>query len=203
MRNPWKTQTTRLVYKNPWIRVREDQVIRPDGKPGIYGVVEISPSVAVVALNDSTEVVLVGQWRYTHHKYSWEIPSGAADEQDALSAHASGPNPEAQHTRSMPDVILRAAHRELEEEAGVLAQNWAGLGTVDNSNGVTTDVTHLFLATELTIHPPQPEPEEDLVQRWVPLQEAVEMVLKGEITESGSVAALLKVNHYINHQGGI
>src|SRR5580658_7831539 len=86
--NPWKTIESRTAYENAWLRVREDQVIRPDGKPGIYGVIEIRPSVGVVALNERDEIVLVGQWRYTLNRYSWEIPRGGsrADETDMQQA---------------------------------------------------------------------------------------------------------------------
>ncbi|MGH9652454.1 MAG: NUDIX hydrolase, partial [Bryobacteraceae bacterium] len=61
MNNPWKTLASRIAYENRWIRVREDEVVRPDGGAGIYGVVEIRPSVGIVAMNDRKEIVLVGQ----------------------------------------------------------------------------------------------------------------------------------------------
>ncbi len=64
MRNPWTMLSTREIYKNDWIRLREDRVLRPDGGEGIYGVVEVRPSIGVVALNDRDELLLVGQWRY-------------------------------------------------------------------------------------------------------------------------------------------
>ncbi|MGH8272572.1 MAG: NUDIX domain-containing protein, partial [Gammaproteobacteria bacterium] len=78
MKNPWKTSGSRIVYENRWIRVREDQVVRPDGGAGIYGVVEIRPSVGIVAINSRDEIVLVGQWRYASGHYSWEIPRGGS-----------------------------------------------------------------------------------------------------------------------------
>jgi hypothetical protein len=73
--NPWQTLGTRTVYANPWLRLREDTVIRPDGQQGIYGVVEMNPSVGVVALNDISEIALVTQWRYTLGRMSVEIPA--------------------------------------------------------------------------------------------------------------------------------
>src|SRR5436190_1936425 len=78
-RSPWKTNSSRVVYENPWVRVREDHVTRPGGGPGLYGVIEIRPSVGVVATNDRDEIVLVGQWRYSVDRYSWEIPRGGSD----------------------------------------------------------------------------------------------------------------------------
>ena len=78
MRSPWKTLASRLVYENAWVRLREDRIERGDGRQGIYGVVEIRPSVGVLAVNDRDELLLVGQWRYPHAKYSWEIPRGGS-----------------------------------------------------------------------------------------------------------------------------
>jgi 8-oxo-dGTP pyrophosphatase MutT (NUDIX family) len=171
--NPWKTLTSRTAYENAWLRVREDQVIRPDGKPGIYGVVEIKPSVGVVALNESDEVVLVGQWRYALKRYSWEIPRGGskANETD----------------------MRQAAARELAEEAGVLAAHWEAMGAVDVGNGVLDDVQSLYLATGLTKTSTSFDPEEDISIVWKPFEEAVRMALDGTITEVCSIAAILRV----------
>jgi 8-oxo-dGTP pyrophosphatase MutT (NUDIX family) len=173
--NPWQTKSSREVYKNAWIRVREDQVIRPDGGPGVYGVIEIRPSVGVVAINSSDEVVLVGQWRYALGRYSWEVPRGGSNvgESDMLSV----------------------AKRELAEEAGVLAAKWSNLGSVDICNGVANDVQSLFLAEELSETSMNLDPEEDITVRWVPFTEALAMALDGRITEVCSVAALLMVSH--------
>lgn len=169
--NPWKTNSTRIAYENPWIRVREDQVTRPDGKPGVYGVVEIRPSVGIVALNEREEVVLVGQWRYALNRHSWEIPRGGSfpDERD----------------------MLTVAQRELAEEAGVKAAHWEVLGPVDVCNGVANDVQTLFLASDLSQTPMNLDPEEDIVVAWKPFQEAVDMALDGRITEVCSIAGIL------------
>jgi 8-oxo-dGTP pyrophosphatase MutT (NUDIX family) len=174
--NPWKTLGSRIAYENRWIRLREDEVTRPDGQPGIYGVVEVRPSVGVVAINAAGEVALVGQWRYPVSRYSWEIPRGGS---------------EAGETD-----LLAVAQRELAEEAGVEAARWEILGLVDVNNGITTDVQTLYLATLLTptrgalAH----DPFEQVEVKWRPLSEAVAMVMHGEITEVCSVAALLKVD---------
>ncbi len=83
--NPWRTLGSRVIYTNSWVRLREDTVIRPDGSEGIYGVLEVSPAVGIVAINDGDEVALVTQWRYTLEKMSTEIPTGGS--------HASDPGP--------------------------------------------------------------------------------------------------------------
>ncbi len=172
-RNPWKTTSSRKVYENNWISVREDEVIRPDGKPGIYGVIYIRPSVGVLALNERDEAVLVGQWRYSVDRYSWELPRGGS--------HPGEPD------------MLGAAKRELEEETGVVAANWQFLGTVDNGNGVANDVQSLYLATGLSHTEMNLDPEEDITVQWKPFDEVVEMAMNGGITEVCSVAAILKV----------
>lgn len=171
--NPWKTTATRVAYENAWIRVREDEVLRPDGIPGIYGVVEIRPSIGVVALNQRDEIVLVGQWRYALNRHSWEVPRGGSypGETD----------------------MLATAQRELAEEAGVTASRWQVLGPVDVCNGVANDVQTLYLATELSETPMSLDPEEDIVVEWKPFTEAVKMTMDGRITEVCSVAAILMV----------
>ncbi len=168
----WETLSERVVYENRWIRVREDQFVRPDGQTGIYGVVEIRPSVGVIAMNDRAEIALIGQYRYTLRRYTWEIPRGGSAEGETD--------------------MLAVAKRELREEAGAEAANWRAMGTVDVCNGVTTDVQHLFLADTLTLVQNDPDPEEELTLRWVPMERAAEMVMANEITEVCSVAAILK-----------
>ena len=179
--NPWTTLGSTLIYQNQWLRVREDRVIRPDGKEGIYGVIELPASVAIIALNDRDEVLLVGQWRYTHGKFSWEIPTGSSNPGEA---------------------VLEAAKRELREEGGVLGSVWIPLGTIDNSNGVTTDTAHLFMATQLSHTVRHEDPTEQLSLKWVPFSDAVADVMSGAMTESGTVAAILK-GHFHRCKGGL
>ena len=171
--NPWQTLGSRTVYANAWMRLREDTVIRPDGQHGVYGVVEMSPSVGVVALNDVNEIALVSQWRYTLGRMSLEIPTGGSEAAD--------------------QGVLAAAQRELREETGLSAGSWRELGFIDNSNGVTNDVSHMFLATGLEAGADAQDPAERLALSWLPFGQAVDHVLSGSITESVSVAAILKV----------
>jgi 8-oxo-dGTP pyrophosphatase MutT (NUDIX family) len=170
--NPWTTLKSRIAYANQWVRVREDEVLRPDGKPGLYGVIEIRPSVGVLALNDRDEIALVGQWRYPLNRYGWEIVRGGSDEGDTD--------------------MLEAARRELREETGYDAAGWDPLGPVDVNNGVTTDVQHLFIARELTYCGVHLDPVEDIQTRWVSFDDAVRMALDGGITEVCSVAGILR-----------
>lgn len=174
-RNPWKTLSSRVAYENAWIRVREDDVIRPDGNRGIYGVVEVRPSILVIAINQHDQVALVGQWRYTLDRYTWEVPRGGSSE----------------HETDM----LAVAQRELAEEAGVRAARWVAFGTADIGNGVLNDVQHFFVATELSPVPAHQDDVEEIVVEWRPFAEVIDMVLRGDITEVCTVAAVLKLAH--------
>jgi 8-oxo-dGTP pyrophosphatase MutT (NUDIX family) len=172
--NPWTTVSSREVYRNAWIRVREDEVVRPDGNPGIYGVVTTSLAVGVLALTDADEVVLIGQWRYTLGCYSWELVEGGAhDGEDSLTA----------------------SRRELREEAGYTAAHWERLGPdLALSNSVTDEMAHLYLASGLTAVPRAPEPTEVLRVRHVPFAEALAMVERGELTDVMTVVGLLALD---------
>jgi 8-oxo-dGTP pyrophosphatase MutT (NUDIX family) len=169
--NPWKTLDSRLIYENAWIRVREDNVIRPDGAPGIYGVIETRVATGVLALTPENELYLVGQYRYPLHVYSWEIVEGGADR---------GEEP------------LDAAKRELREEAGLEAKSWRQLGgEVHLSNCFSAERGILYVARDLVEGACDPDATEVLTVRKVPLEEAERMVTAGEITDSMSMIGIL------------
>ena len=170
--NPWKTLSTRIVYENRWIRIREDQVIRPDGEPGIYGVVEYHGCVGVLPIDAEGNVHLVGQYRYVLDRYSWEIPEGGCD---------------------IGEIPEFAARRELREELGLEAGNLELLGRSHLSNSVSDEEAFYYVATDLVQGEAEPEGTEQLQRRIVTFDEALQMVLKSEITDSLSQIAIL---HY-------
>ena len=172
--NPWVTHSTRTVYENPWIRVTESQVTNPSGNPGIYGVVHFrNRAIGVVPIDAEGHTWLVGQYRYTLGSYEWEIPEGGCPEGESS---------------------LEAAKRELREETGLIAGHYRVL--LDNlalSNSVSDERATIYVATDLTQAEADPEETEALQVRRLPLEEAIAMVRRGEITDSISVIALLAV----------
>jgi 8-oxo-dGTP pyrophosphatase MutT (NUDIX family) len=171
-RNPWQTLSSREVYENNWIRVREDIVVRPDGERGIYGVVHFrNIAVGALAVEEDDSIYLVGQYRYTLNRYSWEIPEGGCPE---------GEEP------------LSAAKRELEEETGLKASEWERLGEAHLSNSVTDELAVWYLAKGLTQGRHRPEGTEELQVLRIPFSKALEMVLAGEITDALSRLAILQ-----------
>lgn len=169
--NPWRKISSREVYENPWIRVREDEVVRPDGGPGIYGVVHFRNVAVGVLAVEGDELYLVGQYRYTLDSYSWEIPEGGCPE---------GEDP------------LDAARRELEEETGLRASRWERMGEAHLSNSATDEYAVWYLATGLTQGEQRPEGTERIEVRRVKVREALRMALAGEITDALSMLALMQ-----------
>ncbi len=169
--NPWTTLERRPIYENPWIAVREDRVLRPDGQPGIYGVVHFkNKAVGVLPVDAEGHVWLVGQHRYPLDRYSWEIPEGGGPDDE---------DPEA------------TARRELREETGLVAGRLQYLGRSHLSNSVSDEVAHLYRATELTHGESEPEGTERLQVRRFDWPTAWAMLQDGQITDSMSVIALL------------
>lgn len=170
---PWVRHARRTAYENAWITVWHDDVTRPDGGAGIYGVVHFANLAAgVVAVDDEDRVVLVGQHRYTLDAWSWEIPEGGVP-----------PGEEA----------LDGMRRELREETGVEAREWAEIARVHLSNSVTDEAGVLYLATGLTHGDAAPEPTEQIEVRWVPFDEALAMTFDGRITDAFSIIGIQRV----------
>lgn len=176
--NPWKKISSKQVYDNPWVSVHHQEVIKPNGEPGIYGMAHFKNfAAAVIPLDHDNNTWLVGQYRYTLNEYSWEIPMGGG---------------------VLDSDILEAAKRELKEETGMEANIWTSLGNIHTSNSVTDEVGYLFLAEDLTFGEAEPDDTEILSLKKVSLSEAVRMVMDSEITDSLSIAAILKVARLIS-----
>jgi 8-oxo-dGTP pyrophosphatase MutT (NUDIX family) len=172
MQNPWQTLDIQTVYENPWIQVTHRNVLTPNGNSGIYGVVHFKNiAIAIVPIDDKGYTWLVGQYRYTLESYSWEVPEGGG---------------------SFNDTPLLSAQRELQEETGITARSWLEIGEIHTSNSVTDERGLIFVAKDLSFGEAKPEDTEQLEVRRVHLDEAVEMVLRGEITDGLAQVAILK-----------
>lgn len=172
-KNPWKTKSQKLIYQNPWISLEEHEVVNPSGKDGIYGIVSFkNKALAIIPIDQQGNTWLVGQYRYSLKAYSWEIPMGG------------GP---------VNQDILVSAVRELREETGLSAKKWTNIMRIHTSNSVTDEEGFVFLAEELEEGETDFDETEVLQIKKLPLKEAIEMVMKGEITDAISVAGLLKV----------
>jgi 8-oxo-dGTP pyrophosphatase MutT (NUDIX family) len=171
--NPWKILSARDVYDNSWIKVTEFGVINPSGGKGIYGKVHFKNlAIGIIALDQNLDTWLVGQYRFPAEKYSWEIPEGGCP---------------------MNMQPLEGAKKELAEETGLVAHAWEKILEMDLSNSVTDEHAIVFLAYDLEQHKSSPEVTVQLEVRKLPFEEAYNMVEDGTITDSISVAAILKV----------
>ncbi|HBU62468.1 MAG: DNA mismatch repair protein MutT [Oceanicaulis sp.] len=171
-RGPWTILSERLGYENPWMRVREFDVLRPDGQPGLYGVMEPrQAAIGVLPVYDNGDTVLVGQHRFALDAWSWELPEGGGPE---------GVAP------------LESAKRELEEETGLRAAHWRPLSEFDVSNSITSERAYSFIAWGLSEGTPEREgTEADMQMRRLPLREALEMAISGTIRDGFSMIMLM------------
>lgn len=153
-------------------------MIRPDGQPGIYGVVTMKNwALGIVPLAENGDTFLVGQFRYAHDQYSWEIPQGG------------GP-------KDLSPLV--GAQSELREETGLEAARWTYLGETHTSNSVTDEVGCIFLAEELTAGQPEPDGTERLRLWRLPLRQAWAMALSGEIPDAISIVGLARAVHFLD-----
>lgn len=169
--SPWRTLAAREAYRNAWLSITEYQVLRPDGAPGIYGVVNPGDNVTIVALDEDQQVWVVEDYLYTIQRWSWFLPSGAIDpEEDAL----------------------HAGHRELLEETGLRAARWDLLGACYLSPGISTQRSYLYLARELTEGQPQREPAEArMTAHRLPLREALTASRTSETASAVTMLGLM------------
>lgn len=172
---PWGVSSQRLVYDNPWITLTEYQAIAPTGRLALYGKVAFkNRAIGVVPLHADGTVTLVGQNRFPHANYSWEIPEGGAP---------------------LDEAPLDGARRELAEEVGLAAADWRRILVMELSNSITDEVCHGFLAMDLTPTATAPDETEDLAIARVPFNEALDAAVTGQMPDSLTVALLLRVHH--------
>jgi ADP-ribose pyrophosphatase len=163
------TLSTREVYRNPWLSVREDQILRSNGQPGIYGVVDKEDCAIIIPVQDD-RVWLVEQFRYTIQERCLELPQGGWE--------MGNVDPE------------ELARGELKEELGLHADQMVYLGFIWIAYGYSKQKQHVFFATGLTHTEKEPDPEEhDLVAHSVTVPEFEQMMLDGAIRDTSTIAA--------------
>src|SRR5271166_591259 len=169
--------SSRTVYRGPVFSVTTDHVEEPNGVCARRDVIHHSGSVVVLAVDDSTatpRILLERQYRHAANDYLWELPAGRIDpgEQE-----------------------LQAAKRELIEETGYRADHWRRILKFYASPGFVAETMAIFLATGLRTGEAEPEDDEIIHKRMVPLPTAIKMVLKGTIRDAKTIAGVLWLDH--------
>ncbi|MFC1588960.1 NUDIX domain-containing protein [Pseudomonadota bacterium] len=171
--NSWQYQSSKDIYDNAWFSLHEDEVINPGGGISHYGKIHFKNlAIGIIPVDEDNNTWLVGQYRYVPDCYSWEIPMGGG-----------------------PLYIdpLDSAKRELKEETGLSATHWQEIMQLHTSNSVTNERGLIYVARGLSEGETEFEETEDLKIQKLPLEEAFERVMNGEITDAVSIAGLLKI----------
>jgi ADP-ribose pyrophosphatase len=173
---PWQILNSHEIYRDRWMQIRKDDVIRPDGKPGTHGVILLNSGVSVLPVDENGCVYLTDEFHYAVGRRTIEVVSGGC---------ASNEPP------------LDAAQRELSEELGITAAEWIDLGPLDPFTTLLRAPARLFLARNLQFGQSQPEGTEVIEQVHLPLETAVEMVMDGRITHAASCVLILKAARWL------
>lgn len=174
----WQTKSSTVVYENPWISVREDQVVRPDGSDGIYGVISSQhPGVFVVPVDEDGNTYLVLQERYSLGRESWEIVAGSTEGQPAEEA----------------------AKWELLEEAGIKAGSIEKIFEFYSLDGISDHKAIVCLATDIQKVSDQLDESDGIMSvRKIPLTEVKDMIMRGEIVDGHTISAIMFTIEYLN-----
>jgi len=175
-KGPWVVTATRIVYKNRWITVREDDVIQPDGKPGVFGTMMQKGGSSVIAMDEKQNVYLTKEYHYAVGRITLEAVGGGTESRETW---------------------LQTAKRELKEETGLTARRWTYLGVVDPLTTSLSSPNHMYLARDLTFGEAKLDATETLTIVKIPFTKAFRMMKKGTITHAATVVALLRIANII------
>ena len=168
--NKWKTISSKESYKTPYFSVHEDEVVRPDGSPGKYYVIEQKSGISIVPVTAENNIYLIGQYRYTTNQFSWEVPAGGYEGGD----------------------LTEEAGRELLEETGLVSEEWEKIGTFQVLNGSANHLNEVFLAKSVRQTGTNKQAEEGISEMCcIPFTEVADMIKSGKLTDSESVSALM------------
>jgi 8-oxo-dGTP pyrophosphatase MutT (NUDIX family) len=174
---PWTIQETTQKYQNSFINVHEDQVLQPDGQPGMYATVKMIPGVAILPIDSDRIVYLTRQFRYALGKESIEVVCGAIEEDEPP---------------------FEAAQREVQEELGIKAEEWIDLGVFDLDTSIVHCPVYLFLTKHLSFTQTNQEGTETIEKLRMPLEAAVQMVMDSKITHAPSCVLILKAGNALS-----
>ncbi len=167
---PFKTVSSRIVWSCPWYRVRQDEIVTPDGQPGVYNVIEKVDAVWIVPVTADGRIAMVHQFRYTIDEWCWEVPAGSVKDGQTVEA---------------------AAREELREEVGGDAGALEYIGQFYLANGICNEVGHIFLATDVRLGQPHHEAAEVIEISLKSIPESLAMAQSGQISDGPSALALL------------
>jgi ADP-ribose pyrophosphatase len=173
---PWQILQSHDIYRDAWMHVRKDDVIRPDGAPGTHGVITLNAGVSILPLDADNRVYLTDEFHYAVGRRTIEVVSGG---------------------RGPDEPSLEAARRELEEELGITADEWIDLGSVDPFTTMLSAPAVLFLARRLNFGTSRQEGTENIRCLPVAFDAAVEMVMDGRITHAPSCVLILKAARWL------
>ena len=163
-------------FEGKIIKLRVDQALLPNGATATREVVEHNGGICVVPLTDKNEVFMVEQYRYPYSEVVLEIPAGKRDGNEEP---------------------LEGGKRELKEETGAVAENYTFLGELYPTPGYCGEIIYMYLATGLSYGETDPDEDEFLNLKKIPLETAVEMIMNGEIKDAKTQAAILKVERML------
>jgi 8-oxo-dGTP pyrophosphatase MutT (NUDIX family) len=178
---PWTIKSSECLHRDEFVEVWLDEVVKPDGEPGRYATMKMKPGVAVLAVDGEGFAHLVRVFRYAVGKECVEVVQGMIDEGEQEA---------------------EAARRELREELGVEARELTDLGPVDAVTSQVFSPARLFIARGLDFGEPERETTEKLRPARVKLEEAVRMVMDGEITQGTSCVLILKASRLLQDEAG-
>ena len=166
------------MYENPWIKVREDAVVRPDGNAGIFGSVEVGPGASVLALDRNRQAYLIREWKYPLNRYTLEVISGGQDEGESFE---------------------QCARRELAEEAGLTGGVLTDLGLMETITTIVKAPVQLFLAVDVEPGLANPSADEFLEVVQMPFTQAIQMAMNGDFEHAATVITILKAARLLGY----
>lgn len=170
MSKPYQTLSSRVVWSCPWYQVRQDEIITPNGRPGVYNTIEKSDAVWIIPVTADGQIAMIRSYRYTVDNWCWEVPAGSVKPGRSLE---------------------ETAREELLEEVGGTAAMLEYIAPYYLANGICNEVGHFFLATGVVLGEPHHEAAEVIEVHLKPIDEVLKMARTHQITDGPTALGLL------------